>query len=194
MSEGMEMGSLLELLRQVQDAGFLRSVGFLVSASEMPVTDGPSQTTRELDLEEDRMQLVMTLTLNMLHHRLLTMMQHWRGFPGRAAQMLSAEPDHALSGLSYFKHVAELWEAALAEVRESSSTCVSSSLRLKLQTLFSFGQSKIQEDTFRLQRQTMERSGSSKQSLSTVRKWMIPVAHEVASKLYNYLVALKHLK
>eukprot|EP00971_Amphidinium_carterae_P096742 1915050-Amphidinium_carterae.1 len=140
-------------------------------------------------------------------------MQHWRGFPGRAAQMLSAEPEHAVAGLSYFKQVAELWEVAvassrtnttlrsiciasplntpcgrdlLAEVRESSSTCVSASLRLKLRTLFSFGQSKIQEDTFRLQRQTMERSGSSKQSLSTVRKWMIPVAHEVASKQYNY--------
>eukprot|EP00971_Amphidinium_carterae_P142416 2821012-Amphidinium_carterae.1 len=73
----MEMGPLLEILRQVQDAGFLKSVGFLVGASEMPVTDGPSQMTRELDLEEDRMQIVMTLTLNMLHHRLLTLMQHW---------------------------------------------------------------------------------------------------------------------
>ena len=212
MACGGGFDTLVATFKVMADASKLHEMGFSTSRHQLGHKSTWTQELlqHEVSLERDWLQLVVKLAFVLVHHRCKSLLFHWHGFPGRAAQLLSEDTGQRQAGLDYFKATASVWQAAASRTdKDVAKLCMRSSfntpcaqhflsclsfhrfslvpdeVRHCLQSTFGIGQSKMQEDAFRATRMAATRFQDNRK-LSATRRWIIPVQQKVASKLYDY--------
>eukprot|EP00971_Amphidinium_carterae_P352982 6492787-Amphidinium_carterae.2 len=213
LAAGGEFQSLVKVFSSLQKSGTLRKMRFdLTVAGVVHESVLEQYLPSELWLEQDWIDLAVELMFNLVHERCKGLMLHWQFFPGTAAGLLHSSPVVQTDTLRFFAGLNTTWESAVAasvknttvyrllehsflntpaarvfmgELRKVDFMSVPPELKESLRVAFSLGQSKIQEDSFRLLRQQSELQGW-RRDMSLPRKWMVPIQQELASTTYKY--------
>lgn len=212
MACGSGLASLVETIKVLGAAPCLKAMGFVLSRDDLG--HGPSISAAMLEhemlLEDEWLDDLTRLVFHTVWHRLKSLMFHWRGWPGRAAQLLSPDLEEVRQGLAYCKGLCKVWENAAAQTLPNvKAMCMRSFMntpaaghffavlsfvgfetvpqeaRACMEATFAIGQTKIQEDCFRCIRHAADQHQSNRK-VSDVRKWIIPIQKKVACEVHRY--------
>lgn len=206
---GMEV--VTQLLFTCFGSQGLASMGFKLSLSEVGSSrTSPGDIEHALLEESEWLRLAVSLAFSLAGRRALSLQACWSAFLGKAAQLLSDDPEQVQEGLAYWRDFAEDWKKIIKktgknvrslvqrsfastpifndfmeQLSSTSFTALTNSLKHNLLVGFSISQTLAVENYVKAIRTVETRSQENKQ-VRLMRRWMAPLQRKVAASVFKY--------